>query len=90
MAKKQSEPAEEVAAEDEMVKEPAVTSGQMVHHVIRTISRSPGGQGGAQALADVEAYLADYLNNEWRIFDTHYLGELPEGFIMLWVLTKET
>lgn len=62
--------------------------GELLHHVIRTISRSPGGQGGAMALADIEAYLADYTQNGWNLFQTHYLGELPEGYAMLWVLRK--
>jgi hypothetical protein len=67
-----------------------LAKGQMLHHVIRVISRSPGAQGGAWTLPDIEAYLADYTNHGWTLFSTHYLGELPEGYTMLWVLAKDS
>lgn len=63
--------------------------GQMVHHVIRTISKSTGAVGGSWTLADIEEYIAQYTMAGWELFATHYLGEVPEGFNMLWVLTKQ-
>lgn len=61
---------------------------QQIHHVIRTISREGSGSGGAWNVGEIEQYLAGYLNNGWRVSATHYLGELPEGYSVLWVLLK--
>lgn len=61
---------------------------QLIHHVIRTISRDGSGTGDSWKMQDLEEHIMNYLAGGWRLHATHYLGELPEGFTMLWVLLK--
>jgi hypothetical protein len=61
---------------------------QQIHHVIRTISRDGSGSADSWRIQEAEEYLAQFLNNGWRISATHYLGELPEGYTVLWVMLK--
>ena len=63
--------------------------GQLIHHVVRTISGDGSGTGGAWSAADAEDYLAQYTNNGWKLHSTHYLEKLPEGYVFMWILTKD-
>jgi len=66
----------------------AAVRKQEIHHVIRTISQDNSGAGGAWNVYEIEEYLQGYLNNGWVVQATHYLGQLPEGYVTMWVLTK--
>lgn len=56
------------------------------HTVIRTISGAPS--SGAVTVADIDAYLNTWLSQGWRILNTHYLGNPPEGWIIAWILVR--
>lgn len=81
--------AEKPAGKSAKKKEAPQSKGQLVHHVVRTISKATGATGGAWSLSDIEEYIAQYTMAGWELFATHYLGEVPEGYSMLWVLTKQ-
>lgn len=79
-----------VKAKEEKEKVPeAKAEGQLIHQVIRTISKDGSAQGGSWRLDDIEDYLMQYLMNGWKLFSTHAMGQLPEGFVFMWVLTKD-
>lgn len=63
--------------------------GQLIHQVIRVISKDGSAQGGSWRLDDIEDYLMQYLMNGWKLYSTHAMGQLPEGFVFMWVLTKD-
>jgi hypothetical protein len=67
----------------------AAPKGQLIHHVIRTISSDGSGSGGSWTTAMVEEYLSQYTVNGWVLKDTHYLEKLPEGYTVLWILVKD-
>jgi len=55
---------------------------------MRTISRDNSGVGESWKMQDIEEHLMNYFANGWSLHATHYLGELPEGYTVLWVLLK--
>lgn len=67
----------------------AKAEGQLIHQVIRTISKDNSASAGSWRLEDIEEYLMQYLMNGWKLFSTHAMGELPEGYVFMWVLTKD-
>lgn len=71
-----------------VAKEPAL-KGQLIHHVLRVISKDGSGEGGSWNAADIEEYLAQYTFHGWVLSSTHYLEKLPEGYLMLWILVKD-
>ncbi len=75
--------------EEKKTKAKAGKIGQLIHHVVRTISGDGSGTGGAWSAADAEDYLAQYTFNGWKLHSTHYLEKLPEGYVFMWVLTKD-
>jgi len=75
--------------EEKRTKASAALKGQLIHHVIRTISADGSGTGGAWTAAESEEYLAQYTFNGWKLHDTHYLEKLPEGYVFMWVLVKD-
>jgi hypothetical protein len=44
---------------------------------------------GYFAVGDVDAYLSTYLADGWKLMNTHYLGENPEGYLIWYVLVKQ-
>ena len=76
--------------EEKRTKAKAGKVGQLIHHVIRTISADGSGTGGAWTAADAEEYLAQYTFNGWVLHSTHYMEKLPEGYVMLWILVKDS
>lgn len=61
-----------------------------VKQVIRYISRTGGDpQSGHYSVFDVDAYLSEWVEKGYELFNTHYLGENPEGFGVLYVLVKK-
>jgi len=73
---------EPVAAEE------TVANPQLIHHVIRTISKDNSGEGGSWPLEQIETYLAQWLGTGWRLQSVHVLERLPEGYVVMWALTK--
>jgi len=71
----------------EEMKVPKIKS-QLIHHVIRTISRDGSGVGDSWTMQETEEHIMQFLAEGWKVHQTHYLGELPEGYTMLWVLLK--
>lgn len=79
---------EDTAVKSDKKAKATVALGQLIHHVIRTISSDNSGTGGAWTAADAEEYLAQYTFNGWTLHSTHYLEKLPEGYSFMWILTK--
>jgi len=80
-------PPKKIVQSEQKAKTPKVKP-QLIHHVIRAISRDGSGSGGAWTMQEIEEHIMTYLAGGWRVHQTHYLGELPEGYTMLWVLLK--
>lgn len=61
-----------------------------VHNMIRWISKTgmtvPGSYGDVSV---IDEQVSEWVNRGWRLFNTHYLGEAPEGFGILYVLVRE-
>jgi len=68
--------------------EPAL-AGQLIHHVLRVISKDGSGEGGSWNASDIEEYLAQYTFHGWTLHTTHYLEKLPEGYLIMWILVKD-
>jgi hypothetical protein len=60
----------------------------MIHQIIRTIARTGMVPPNTNAMTgtDVDAYIAQWEAQGYELFNTHYLGENPEGYTMLYVL----
>lgn len=58
-----------------------------VHHFIRYLSKTgltiPG---GAFSVAEVDAYLSEWLEKGYELFNTHFVDQNPEGFGVLYIL----
>lgn len=85
---------EDTAVKKEVKKEKktkaaATLKGQLVHHVIRTISGDGSGTGGSWTAQDAEEYLAQYTFNGWTLHQAYYLEKLPEGYVFMWILVKD-
>jgi len=44
---------------------------------------------GYFAIADVDAYLSEYLADGWKLQNSFYLGENPEGYLLWYILVKQ-
>lgn len=61
-----------------------------IKHVLRAISQQgiddPNGQ--YFSVGSVEARLAEYYANGYELFDTHYVGNIPDGnsIVVLYIL----
>jgi hypothetical protein len=64
------------------------TEMKETHTVIRTISATPDRSAGTVGVAEVDNYLNKWLSEGWRILNTHYLGNPPEGWIVAWILVR--
>lgn len=62
-----------------------------VKQVQRVVSKmnQTNSEAGYFSGADVDAYLTSFLADGWRLLNTHYLGENPEGYILWYVLVKQ-
>ena len=71
--------------------ETTIGDEQMVKQVIRYISKQNRSMqvSGEWSVEDVDNYLSEWLNKGFRLFSTHYLGENPEGYGMMYVLVKD-
>jgi len=61
------------------------------HTIVRVISKSNAMSPNAAAFpsVQVDAYVASFLRGGYELENTHYLGELPEGYMMMYVLVKK-
>ncbi len=63
----------------------------LVRTVIRVISKQnyTDPTSGAQSVADVNMHLTGFIQQGYRIAGTHYAGEMPEGYTMIYVLARD-
>ena len=62
-----------------------------LHTVVRVISKTNAMNPNASAFPSmqVDAYVASFLEQGYQLANTHYLGEIPEGFIMMYILLRQ-
>ena len=61
-----------------------------VRQIVRFISKKENfGQEASWPAASIDEYLASWLNQGYTLFNTHYLGENPEGYGVLYILIKK-
>ena len=77
---------------DDMIKEVVAEAAEMPYakQFIRYISRQniTDLDSNQWTVQEVDAYIDAWYQQGYKITDTHYLGENPEGFGMLYVMTK--
>lgn len=59
-----------------------------VKQIQRYISKSNLPNGGALPVEEVDTYLDSWYAKGYVLVSTHYLGENPEGYGMLYVLHR--
>jgi len=61
-----------------------------LHTVVRVISKTGAMTPNASAfpVVQVDAYISSFLEQGYTLANTHYLGEIPEGFIMMYILLR--
>lgn len=62
-----------------------------MHTVIRTISRAniSNHEADLWTAAEADSYLSEWLNTGWKLSSSHFVGEIPEGYKMIYVLIRE-
>ena len=62
-----------------------------LHTIVRVISKTNAMNPNASAFpsVQVDAYVASFLEQGYDLINTHYLGEIPEGFIMMYILLRQ-
>ena len=63
-----------------------------VKHVVRLISRSGVDDlltGTSFSVATVEKTLAEYYERGYKLFNTHFIQSLPEGYEVLYILVYD-
>lgn len=62
-----------------------------IRQVVRWISKTNVSNAGAgfDSVEDVNKHLSNMLAEGFKLFNTHYLGENPESFGVLYVLVRE-
>ena len=78
---------EELSLEVEEVVEP-VFEGSSVHTMVRSISSTAHPLGDTKMIEQVDADVSAWVDRGYRLVNTHYLGREPEGFIVMYVLSK--
>ncbi len=63
----------------------------LIRTVIRTISKQnyTDPTTDAWAVSDVNMHLTGFIQQGYRIAGTHYAGEMPEGYTMIYVLARD-
>ena len=73
--------------ENEVVEEVEVKESLMpVKHIVRVISQTGVATNGSVPVEEVEVYLTVQYERGYRLHATHYLGLMPEGYGMMWIL----
>lgn len=77
--------------EPDLSPKPVMAGQPKVYQVIRYISRKnvTSEQEGAYSVSEINFYLTEKINEGYKLFATHYLGEVPEGYGMLYVFVRE-
>jgi len=67
-----------------------ITMATQVHQIIRVISKGME-DTNAQAFsgATVDSHISVWLEQGYEMFNSHYLGMIPEGYLMLYILVKK-
>ena len=62
-----------------------------VKQILRVISKQgmDSVMDGYFRIETVDAYVAEWIDKGYKLANTHYVGENPEGYIMLYVLVKQ-
>lgn len=61
-----------------------------VKQVIRYVSRgAPNPEARHYSVDEVDEYLGFWISQGYKLFNTHYLGENPEGFGVLYILVMQ-
>lgn len=67
----------------------AVQNEYKIKHIIRAISKTGSQMGDAEPLAQVEAYISQYLESGYKLVFVYMIGQDPEMINLLYVLAKE-
>jgi len=63
--------------------------GPSIHNFIRYISRKGEDTAdGQRSVWTVDAELEQWIQKGFKLFNTHFLGENPEGFGVLYILVR--
>lgn len=57
------------------------------HTIIRVISMQPD-HTSAFSVQETDAYVNAFLAEGWSIQATHFIGQMPEGFMFAWILVR--
>ena len=58
-----------------------------VKQLQRVIAKDLSGmQHGALSIEQVDALLSSWFDKGYKLFNTHYIGESPDGYSMIYVL----
>lgn len=61
-----------------------------VHHIVRFLSLTGATvQQGAFSIADVDAYVSEWLDKGYDLFSTHYIDKAVEGYAVLYILVRK-
>lgn len=61
-----------------------------VHHILRYLSKTGATiPQGAFSIADTDAYIGEWLDKGYELFNTHFVDQNPEGFGLLYVLVRK-
>jgi len=60
-----------------------------VKQIIRYISKQfANPQEGHYSVGEIDAYISEWMDRGYTLFNTHYIGEAPEGYGVLYVLVR--
>jgi hypothetical protein len=60
-----------------------------VKQIVRYISKGmPQPQANFYSVEEVDAYVDSWLKQGYSLFNTHYIGEVPEAFGVLYILVR--
>ena len=62
-----------------------------VKQIVRDIAKPtkmPDWENGPWTIEAIDAYVGEWVDKGYDLVSTHYLGEVPEGYKILYVLKK--
>lgn len=60
-----------------------------VKQIVRYIAKgTPQPQANFYSVEEVDAYVDSWLKQGYSLFNTHYIGEVPEAFGILYILVR--
>jgi len=61
-----------------------------VKQIIRYISKQYANpMEGHYSVGEVDLYVSSWIDKGYKLFDTHYIGEVPEGYGVLYILVRQ-